>query len=96
MKKKSEANKIYSALTTDKRNIQSANLLINALALRKTGLEEDGNKLLKEWKEKSADKVTPDWCLQIFNQNDSGNIPANSDQLRLLERLSVYLGTKNK
>jgi hypothetical protein len=96
MKKKPEADKIYSALTTEKTSVQNANLLINALALRKTGMEEEGAKLLEEWKEKSSEKSVPDWCILAFKQNITGkDLPSDTDQFRLLYRLARYLGTKN-
>jgi tetratricopeptide (TPR) repeat protein len=95
LKKKSEADKIYATLTTEKTNFRNANLLINALAWRKNGKEAEGIRLLEEWKSKSSDKSTPDWCLQLYHQNNTQNIPANTDQLRLLARLSDYLGAKN-
>ncbi len=96
MKKKSEADKIYSALTTEKSSVQNANLLINALALRKTGMEEKGTRILEEWNQKSSEKSVPEWCLLAFRQNIKGeNLPADTDQLRLLYRLSDYLSTKN-
>jgi len=96
MKKKSEADNIYSSLTTEKINFQNANLLINALALKKTGKEENGTKLLEEWKAKSTDATIPDWCIKAFRQNIKGeNLPADTDQLRLLYRLSDYLSAKN-
>ena len=96
MKKKSEADKIYSTLTTEMTPVNNANLLINALALRKSGMEESGTKLLEQWKEKATDKTIPDWCVQIYKQNIQGeNLPVNNDQLRLLSRLSNYLSAKN-
>jgi len=96
MKKKSEADKLYASLTLEKNNSKNANLVINALALKKIGKEADGEKLLEDWKENSSDKTIPDWCLSVFNQRGSENIPADTDQFRLLERLSNYLTSKNK
>jgi hypothetical protein len=95
MKKKPEADKIYSSLTKEKTNIQNANLLINALAWKKTGAELNGTQLLNAWKEKSSDKSIPDGILQIFNQGSGDVLPNTTDQLRLLNRLSHYLNTKN-
>ena len=96
MKKKSEADKIYSSLHTEKTMISNANLLVNAFALRKSGMEENGLKLLEQWKEKSSDKTIPNWCIQVYKQNAQGeNLPVNSDPLRLLSRLSNYLSAKN-
>jgi len=96
MNKKSEAEKMYSALASEKLNFRNANLLINALALKKTGKEVEAINLLEEWKGKSSDKTIPDWCIQAFTQNISAeNLPANTDQLRLLSRLSNYLSTKH-
>ena len=96
MKKKSEADKIYSSLHTEKTMISNANLLVNAFALRKSGMEENGLKLLEQWKEKSSDKTVPNWCIQVYKQNAQGeNLPVNSDPLRLLSRLSNYLSAKN-
>ncbi len=96
LKKKSEADKLYASLTTEKTGVQNANLLINALALRKTGRAAEGLSLLEEWQVNTSDKTIPDWCLQIYNQHHAQNIPANTDQLRLLTRLSNYLDAKNK
>ncbi len=95
MKKKSEADKIYSSLTKEKTNIQNVNLLINALAWKKTGSEENGSQLLKAWREKSSDKSIPDGALLIFNQGGEDILPPTTDQLRLLNRLSHYLNTMN-
>ena len=96
MKKKSEADKIYSSLNTEMINIKNANLLINAFAFRKSGLEESGTQLLEQWKEKSTDKTVPDWCILVYKQNAKGeSLPINNDQLRLLSRLSNYLSAKN-
>jgi tetratricopeptide (TPR) repeat protein len=95
MKKNSEAKKLYASLTTEKTSFRNANLLINALALRKTGSEAEGVRLLEGWREKSSDKAIPDWCLHIYHQHNAQNIPGNTDQLRLLERLSDYLSAKN-
>lgn len=96
MKKKSEADKMYVSLTTEKLNVQNANLLINALALKEAGEKENGVNLLENWKAKSSDKSIPDWCLQVFLQNANGkNPPSDTDQLRLLARLADYLNEKN-
>jgi hypothetical protein len=86
---------LYASLATEKTGFRNANLLVNALALRKTGKEAEGLSFLEEWKVKSSDKLTPEWCLQIYNQHNAQNIPANTDQLRLLARLSDYLSAKN-
>ncbi len=96
MKNKSEADKIYTSLITEMTDVKNANLLINAFALRKSGMEANGMKLLAQWKEKSTDKTIPNWCLLVYKQNAQGeSIPLNNDQLRLLSRLSNYLSAKN-
>ena len=96
MKKKSEASKIYESLSTEKVAVKNANLLINALALKKTGASENGATLLKQWEEKSTDKNIPDWCQQAFRQKTPGEIPVDNDQLRLLFQLTNYLSTRNQ
>jgi tetratricopeptide (TPR) repeat protein len=95
MNKKQEADKLYASLASEKLKFRNANLLINAYALRKTGREEDGTNLLESWHETSTDKATSDWCLTTFKTNvPDHNLPANTDQFRLLERLSNILRTK--
>lgn len=96
MKKKSEADKIYSSLNTEMTHIKTANLLINAFALRKSGMEATGTELLEQWKEKSTDKTIPNWCIQVYTQNvQRESLSLNNDQLRLLSKLSNYLTAKN-
>jgi hypothetical protein len=59
-------------------------------------MEENGAKLLEQWREKSTDKTIPNWCIQVYKQNAQGeSIPTNNDQFRLLSRLSNYLSAKN-
>ncbi len=95
MKKPSEANKIYSSLIAERENVHNANLMINALALKKTGMEAKGTSLLKEWQLNSSDKSIPNWCLMLYTEDMSHeNMPVNTDQLRLLSRLNQSLSAK--
>ncbi len=93
MKRKSEADKIFLNLTSEKINTSNANLLINALALRKTGTPEKGLMLLEKWSCASSENVLANWCMDLFKQSHQPQAsPVNTDQTRLLARLARYLG----
>jgi tetratricopeptide (TPR) repeat protein len=95
MKKKSEANALYSSLTTEWTKATNPDLIINALALRKIGKEEKGTELLRQWLNSSSDKTHPEWCLKLFAQKDQTEpAPKVNDQIRLLLRLNQFLKAK--
>ena len=90
--KKIDANALYSTLTTEWINATTPDLLINALALRKTDKENKGTELLQQWMNKSTDKALAEWCLKLFNQKGQVEpAPKMNDQTRLLFRLAQFL-----
>lgn len=92
MKRKSEADKIYSELVSEKISWTNANLVINALSLKRAGLDDKGSELLQQWKNNSLDKSMPDWCLNIYNQsNQSEPPPIVNDQTRVVVALVKFL-----
>jgi tetratricopeptide (TPR) repeat protein len=91
MKKKSEADKIFSVLTTERVNPPNANLLINALALRKMGMENKGTELLRQWINTSVERGTPDWILSAYQASAKKiELPVANEQTRLLARLVQF------
>jgi tetratricopeptide (TPR) repeat protein len=95
LKRKTEADTIYSFLTTEKINSANATLLINALSLRKMGMQDKGLEVLEQWKNKSSDKSLPDWCINNFKSNQINEPPVNNDQTRLLKKLMGFLKENN-
>ncbi len=96
LKKKQEADTLFLALTTEMIQSKNANFLINALSLRKSGMENKGTEILQQWKNESSNKSLPDWCLSVFNQKEKvSEPPENNVQTRLLMALIRFQTTKN-
>lgn len=92
MKKKTEADKIYYSLSTEKTDMKTVGLLINALSLKKQGTPEKGLTLLQQWKDQASDKALPDWCIENFTgKGKASEPPTVNDQTRLLKELLEFL-----
>lgn len=61
-----DADKKWQAVITNKTGSQNANMLLTALALKKVGRGEEGEKLLMDWKKEQPDSKLADWCASSF------------------------------
>ncbi|MBL7871407.1 MAG: DUF5107 domain-containing protein [Cyclobacteriaceae bacterium] len=96
MKKKSEASNLYNTVSNERIESRDANLIINALALRKMGWPDKGLALLEDWKNNSSDPSLASWCIGLFNRNNQViDPPMANDQTRLISALLNYLKTKD-
>ena len=80
---------VGKALSLIKLVHENPNTLITALALKKLGRPEEGEKLLNEWVKKQPDNKMAQWCRDAY----SGNIApipdelSNNDNLRLVKEI---------
>lgn len=82
---KEKLNEIVNAQPSRRHQITD---LVTALALKKTGHSEEGEKLLKEWLEKQPQNAMAKWAYAVYNGQKPGLVEEGNDNFRIIRSLS--------
>ena len=88
MKQKDKADeKLREITNASERRRHQITDLITAMALKKTGRQEDGEALLKQWMEKQPDNQMAKWAYAVFKgEKPQTNVEGN-DNFRVIRSL---------
>ena len=87
-RKNAEARKKYEEIAARKRSGWSqATDLISALALRKLGRGDEGEKLLKEWLAKQPDNKMAAWAYAAYNGQVTDTVADGNDNARIIAEI---------
>ena len=87
-----EAQKLFKDISEDRSHLDSPMLLINALALKMSDQEEQGNTLLESWQGRIPDSPIPAWCLSMYQQQMNLTDPTMTlDSKNLIKSVVGYL-----
>ena len=86
-KAREKLDQIVSAETPRRRN--QVTDLITALALKKSGRADEGEKLLKNWVEKQPDNETAKWAYAVYQGNTSNAVVEGNDASRIVSAVAT-------
>ncbi|HEX8037497.1 MAG TPA: DUF5107 domain-containing protein [Chryseosolibacter sp.] len=87
-KQTDKAKEKLAQITSAKRSgWRQVNDLVTALALRKEGRADEGETLLKEWKEKQPDNEMADWALSVYRGEQPATEPEGNDNFTIIREI---------
>ncbi len=87
-KQKDKAKQKLSQITSAKKSRwHQINDLVTALALRKEGRAEEGEKLLNDWKEKQPGNKMADWALAVYHGEQPSTEVEENDNFTIIKEV---------
>jgi tetratricopeptide (TPR) repeat protein len=83
-KQKDKADQNFRGVADAKTSRRRGGELITALALRKSGRDAEGEKLLLEWKEKEPDNPMASWSYATYYGEQTADVPEENGSLRVI------------